>query len=625
MLSSPTLRPSSTDQSFFSPSKVASSSSSPPTSNVRVNTTVKTIPRHIAPTTQRSISSPYPSSATSSAGSSPLSSPFSCQKRKSSPLPEVSADLHRDVKRLRASVPGGKTRKRPSTASSRHASRASSATRSRPPSPEPIYRISRSRSGSAYPDWDEEGIIPRRNWMVITDGVPGEKHWSSEMTVKRLMKSYKPFFKNLKDENDFQFKPHPTRYPVAELEYPNTGAVERFILLAPKDKDHYNPVMDLERSLYTIIDCYLTPAQQALFGPIPRDSLSESLSTERSPSPPPPSSQSSDGLSSLHSSVSSLSTVSTDPASGRSMPLLRAVQRAIHRQDGPLFLQAMHKVNEVLRLLKYPSISNDAFGPSPLNPLKLSVTNWADTGMPKKVLMRIIEENYQRSVGPYVQSLKAYEAFSSEVYGELMPSLAYEMIQITKLDEDSLFLDLGSGVGNVCVQASLQTGCKSYGIELLPGPAKIAREMKEHLEVRCKMWGVRIGEIELEQGDMLKSSRVDELIPQADVVLVDNKVFEARLNEALRPKFLDLKEGAIVISLKPFVSSLNARLTERNVDDISAIFDVTERPYHSGAVSWGNGGGSYYVHRVDRNGYADILARFESSRLGSGRSSRSRR
>lgn len=39
------------------------------------------------------------------------------------------------------------------------------------------------------------------------------------------------------------------------------------------------------------------------------------------------------------------------------------------------------------------------------------------------------------------------------------------------------------------------------------------------------------------------------------------------VNEALRPRFLDLKEGAIVVSLKPFVSSLNARVTERNVSD----------------------------------------------------------
>jgi hypothetical protein len=28
----------------------------------------------------------------------------------------------------------------------------------------------------------------------------------------------------------------------------------RFILLAPKDKDHYNPIMDLEKSLYTIVE-----------------------------------------------------------------------------------------------------------------------------------------------------------------------------------------------------------------------------------------------------------------------------------------------------------------------------------------------------------------------------------
>jgi len=140
--------------------------------------------------------------------------------------------------------------------------------------------------------------------------------------------------------------------------------------------------------------------------------------------------------------------------------------------------------------------------------------------------MRIIEENYQRSVGPHVHSLKQYEAFTSTVYGELMPSLVYEMIQITQLNENSLFLDLGSGVGNVVVQASLQTGCRSYGIEILPTPAKVAREMKKNLEVRCRMWGVRIGEIELEEGNMLESPRVNELMSQADVVLVDNKVFE---------------------------------------------------------------------------------------------------
>lgn len=270
------------------------------------------------------------------------------------------------------------------------------------------------------------------------------------------------------------------------------------------------------------------------------------------------------------------------------MPLLRAVQRAIHTQNGPLFLKAMGSVNHLLRTFKYPPTPKDIFSPRPPNTLKQTVASWTERGIPKKVLLRIIEENYQRSVGPNVPKLKRYEAFSSTVYGELMPSLVYEMIQITKLNENSLFLDLGSGVGNVVVQASLQAGCTSYGIELLPEPANVAREMLDHLKMRCEMWGVRFGKVELEEGNMLESRRVDELIPKADVVLVDNKVFEesceqtffsyilyfglmirALVNEALRPKFLDLKEGAIVISLKPFVSSLNARVTERNVSMIA--------------------------------------------------------
>ncbi|KAG1731327.1 histone methylation protein DOT1-domain-containing protein [Suillus paluster] len=139
------------------------------------------------------------------------------------------------------------------------------------------------------------------------------------------------------------------------------------------------------------------------------------------------------------------------------------------------------------------------------------------------------------------------------------------------------------------------------------------------------MWGLSIKEVELKEGDMLTSRRVTELLPQADVVLVNNKVFQqSLLNEALRPRFLDLKEGAIVVSLKPFVSSLNARVTERNVDEISAIFDVSERSYRSGSVSWGSGGGSYYLHRVDRAGYVGLKQKFENQRARSARASRRR-
>jgi H3 lysine-79-specific histone-lysine N-methyltransferase len=57
------------------------------------------------------------------------------------------------------------------------------------------------------------------------------------------------------------------------------------------------------------------------------------------------------------------------------------------------------------------------------------------------------------------------------------------------------------------------------------------------------------------------------------------------------------------------------------IDDISAIFEVTQKEYHSGSVSWGSGGGSYYLHRVDREGYVKIRQKLERS----GRGTRARR
>lgn len=89
------------------------------------------------------------------------------------------------------------------------------------------------------------------------------------------------------------------------------------------------------------------------------------------------------------------------------------------------------------------------------------------------------------------------------------------------------------------------------------------------------------------------------------------------MNEAIRPKFLDLKEGAHVISLEPFVVGAaggGRAVNERNLDDISAILDVSAYDYLPLDVSWGSGAGKFYVHRVDRASYADVRARFEASR-----------
>ena len=185
----------------------------------------------------------------------------------------------------------------------------------------------------------------------------------------------------------------------------------------------------------------------------------------------------------------------------------------------------MDAINALICLLKYPPLPLDPFEEAiSLNTFREAVKSWKC--MPNDVVQRLVEEAYQRAVGPNIDMLKRYEAFSSEVYGELMPTFVSDIFRATGLSESSLFLDLGSGVGNVVLQASLETGCRSFGIEIMPGPAEIARSQLEQFRTRCRMWGVRMGDVELEEGDMLRSAKVDQLVKEADVVLVNNKVFE---------------------------------------------------------------------------------------------------
>ncbi|OSD05613.1 DOT1-domain-containing protein [Trametes coccinea BRFM310] len=662
-MSSSTPVASSSDHSFFSKPKYPSAAGS----STVVTTRVVAVPRAgtgapaIKVTAQSAASSSKPSRGTEAAKRKSDDSLSRVVHKKRRVSPDISTS-NADTKpsQLRTRSPRAATSTR-SSASSRQASAA----------PSPLaheLRGSPSTQATSVASSTAPPIAARECW-IDEDGNPGRDFVSSEAVVKDLMKTYKAYFTNPEDPEDRSFDPHPTEYPATWLEYPNTCASERFILLAPKDPDHYNPIMCLESSLYTIIQHYLTPAQRCLFGTLPAKGLVDADLLELDcPSPPsdapsPPSSipspASDDSTSSCSSqssffsassdssatSISSLSSVSAlssyatcrTPTSPPSVNYLRLLQRAIHKRDGPLFLKVMDAINALLCILKYPPFPSDLFEPAPPNQLSANVKTW--TRMPSPVVQRIIDETYQRAVGPHVHKLTRYEAFSSEVYGELMPMFVTDIIKATGLREGMLFVDLGAGVGNVVLQAALETGCRAYGIEIMPEPAKIGRSQLEQFQTRCRMWGVRMGEVELEQGDMLKSEKVDKLVKEADVVLVNNKVFLEPLNEALRQKFLDLKEGAVVVSLKCLMGSARSTarhgfsrersaspaLKERNLDDIGEIFTVTSRPYYPGSVSWGGSGGEYFLQRMNREDYARRLKQFESSRGGLTRSTRSRR
>ncbi|GJE94257.1 DOT1-domain-containing protein [Phanerochaete sordida] len=587
----------------------------------------------------------------------PASSVSSGLKRKLDSLA-----VPREVKKLRTSASPG------AESASRASSAIPSARSSVPPTessaaPGPSRSLSPLTSSSSRLSPDNVLPVVRSCWSE-EDGRPGPGFTSSEDVVQRVLKGYVAYFRNPDDPEDTSFQPHPTKYPVAELEYPNTFAAERFILLEPRDKDHYNPIVDLQQTLYCIIEQYLTPEQQSLFGTLPDDSIKRSVDSdsdsEEQPRRPPrkaapldsphstvstPASHNSDASSSSLSSLTSISSTSSvfstlsavssltsiselehlAEAHAHGLPhinYLRLFRRAVYNQDGPLFLKVMYAINALFRALKYPQLPADAFEPAPENTLREAVHSWPQTKIPQPVILRIMDETYQRAVAPGASLLNVYKPASSEIYGELLPSFVTNLIKDTGLNADHLFLDLGSGVGNVVLQASLTTGCRSYGIELNSTPAKLARDQLEQFRIRCRMWGLSMGDVELEQGDMLTSPRTDELIRQADVILVNNKAFEETLNDALRLKFLDLKDSAIVVSLHPFKPPAR-KVNDRNMGDPGGIFNVTERAYPRDSVSWTDNAGVYFLHRVDRRQLQTHER--EGSTTRSTRSSRSRR
>jgi H3 lysine-79-specific histone-lysine N-methyltransferase len=302
-------------------------------------------------------------------------------------------------------------------------------------------------------------------------------------------------FVNPEDPADKSWEIIDGKYPFVVLEYPNTGALERFPMLIPKDPQHYNPIMELTESLEDIIKHNVPERFQSYFGTLSTTSLASTLEISHHAEYP---------------------------------DLLQSLRSAEHTKDGPRFVRIMNQVNNALRSLKRgmkPSASLELSGSNNgFNSLHAVTRKWC--GVPVPVWKVILAETYQRSIGPSVPQLKEYTPHSSETYGELEATFISDIVHHCGVTPSSRFVDLGSGVGNVVLQLSLQAGCETYGIELRPKLVTLAQKQRQELENRCRMWGVTSNlNVELEQGDFRESQRAREKLREADVVLVNNFKF----------------------------------------------------------------------------------------------------
>ena len=196
------------------------------------------------------------------------------------------------------------------------------------------------------------------------------------------------------------------------------------------------------------------------------------------------------------------------------------------------------------------------------------------------------------------------------VYGELLPRFVSKIFQETNLTSSQVFVDLGSGVANVVLQAALEIGCESWGCEVMENACVLAELQEAEFVSRCRLWGLAAGKVHLERGDFLTNAKIGDALKRADVVLVNNQAFTPELNDRLMNLFLDLKEKCQIVSLKSFVPQ-DHKITTRNLNSPANLLRVETKPYYSNCVSWTNAPGTYCKATKDSKQLRDFTRRMK--------------
>jgi [histone H3]-lysine79 N-trimethyltransferase len=331
-------------------------------------------------------------------------------------------------------------------------------------------------------------------------------------------------------------------FATVELQYPSNTRREKFELKWPKnEKDDYKPMEDIIETVKEICALYLPHELSEKYGGRERYESQQKTSS-----------------------------------------FAWRFSRAWSHQNIPEFISVVEDFNDLMKKLVDDGT------------IRREISSKRQ--LPLETVRRILDQIYARTVSPKVETLRAYQNGGDNVYGELLPRFCSDIFRQVGLNESHVFVDLGSGVGNVVLQAALEVGCESWGIEMMKNPCDLAELQAKEFPARAALWGLTAGKANLIRGNFTENTEISAVLQRADVVLVNNQAFTPQLNDVLKNMFLDLKEGAKVASLKPFVSD---KIKARNAWSAENTLVQKKYEYFSGSVSWTNQMGNWYIATKD--------------------------
>eukprot|EP01130_Rhizamoeba_saxonica_P002982 TRINITY_DN1302_c0_g1_i4.p1 TRINITY_DN1302_c0_g1~~TRINITY_DN1302_c0_g1_i4.p1 ORF type:complete len:440 (+),score=79.52 TRINITY_DN1302_c0_g1_i4:324-1643(+) len=133
-----------------------------------------------------------------------------------------------------------------------------------------------------------------------------------------------------------------------------------------------------------------------------------------------------------------------------------------------------------------------------------------------------------------------------------------DLISTLQISQEDVLLNIGSGIGNVVVQASCQTGCTSYGVEERTDLCVIADHIVNICKKGMKSRRIPMGEVHIRNGNIL-SGDFDVVVKTATVLFV-NILKEEIIRDLLVKLRCLLPSGTRVVTMKELNRSYDLSL-----------------------------------------------------------------
>ena len=167
----------------------------------------------------------------------------------------------------------------------------------------------------------------------------------------------------------------------------------------------------------------------------------------------------------------------------------------------------------------------------------------------------------------------------SETSKFLMDPLIESFLLKANVTKDDVFIDVGSGVGNVIESVATRVGCRCIGIEINKHNYEVSVEAAEHFRTYRRANNLPDPEVTYVNGDVLKNW---DVVKEGTVVWCANKLFPMSVDCFMSDAIKDLKPGTRFMTMKDL-------LVHKDVDNGLQWEDAFQW-FNFDTVAWGEGG-----------------------------------